>query len=108
MLGDSDNPDLVGELGANLAKTMRAGLAVAHGLVVPIGKYVGYGMSNELLRKFDELKFNKVILCASLRDNCEKYEVIGPVGRNNLISAINYIQDNAKCNRDKNKIMIQK
>ncbi|MBR3323136.1 hypothetical protein IKG13_03710 [Candidatus Saccharibacteria bacterium] len=107
LLGDSDNPDLVGELGANLTKTMRAGLAVAHGLVVPIGKYVGYGMSNELLRKFDELKFDKVILCASLRETPEKYEVIGPVGRNNLISAINYIQDNAKRRGEQSAIIIQ-
>lgn len=107
MLGDSDNIEVVGKLSAYLTKTMRAGFTVARGFVVPIGKYVGYGMSNEILRKFDELKFEKVMLCASLPNIDKKYEIIGPVSRNNLISAINYIQDNAKRRGEQSAILVQ-
>ena len=106
MLGDSDNHEVVGRLGSNLAKTMRAGFTTARGLVVPVGKYVGYGMSNEILRKYDDLKLRAVILYSSPLDN-ERSEMIGPVSRSNLISAINYIQDNAKRRAELSAIIIQ-
>lgn len=106
MLGDSDNYEVVGRLGSNLAKTMRAGFTTARGLVVPVGKYVGYGMSNEILRKYDDLKLRAVILYSSPLDN-ERSEMIGPVSRSNLISAINYIQDNAKRRAELSAIIIQ-
>lgn len=106
MLGDSDNYEVVGQLGSNLAKTMRAGFTTARGLVVPVGKYVGYGMSNEILRKYDDLKLRAVILYSSPLDN-ERSEMIGPVSRSNLISAINYIQDNAKRRAELSAIIIQ-
>ncbi len=107
MLGDSDNPEVVGQLGAYLTKTMRAGFTIARGLVVPISKYVGYGMSNEILRKCDELKLNKVIIYASHPYFSDNYETVGPVSRHNLISAINYIQDNAKRRGEQSAIIIQ-
>ncbi len=107
LLGDNDDPEVVGQLGANFTKTKRAGFTIARGFVVPLGKYVGYGMSNEILRKYDEMKLDEVIIRSSLLKPSDSEEAIGPISRNNLVSAINYIQGNIARRQDRSAIVIQ-
>lgn len=107
MLGDSDNEKVVGRLGAYLTKTVRAKQKIGRGFVVPINKYVGYGMSNEVLRKFDEMKLDRAILRASPEATFDTSETIHQVTRNNLLSTIIYMQANARRRFDPCAIIIQ-
>ena len=107
MLGDSDDIKVVGQLGAYLTKTVRAKQNIGRGFVVPIDKYVGYGMSNEILRIFDEMKLDQVILRASPATARDANETIRKVSRNNLLSTINYMQENAKRRYEPCAIVVQ-
>lgn len=95
MLDDSDDKQVVGRLGSYLAKTKRAGLNLAPGFVVPINKHVGYGLSNAILRKADEMDLDQVILRASPTDDGD-FESIFPVARDRIIANIEYMQRNAE------------
>lgn len=107
MLGDSDDIKVVGQLGAYLTKTVRAKQNIGRGFVVPIDKYVGYGMSNEILRIFDEMKLDRVILRASPATTRDANETIRKVSRNNLLSTINYMQENSKRRYEPCAIVVQ-
>lgn len=94
-LDASDDIRVVGQLGSLLAKTKRAGLRTARGFIVPIDKHVGYGLSNEILREFDKLEIQKVILRASPVSS-DATETIAPVSRDKLVETIMYMQANAE------------
>ena len=102
----SDDIRVVGQLGSLLAKTKRAGLRTARGFVVPIDKHVGYGLSNEILREFDKLEIQKVILRASPVSS-DATETIAPVSRDKLIETIMYMQANAERRWTPSAIVVQ-
>lgn len=102
----SDDIRVVGQLGSLLAKTKRAGLRTARGFVVPIDKHVGYGLSNEILREFDKLQIQKVILRASPVSS-DATETIAPVSRDKLIETIMYMQANAERRWTPSAIVVQ-
>ena len=102
----SDDIRVVGQLGSLLAKTKRAGLRTARGFIVPIDKHVGYGLSNEILREFDKLEIQKVILRASPVSS-DATETIAPVLRDKLIETIMYMQANAERRWTPSAIVVQ-
>jgi len=102
----SDDIRVVGQLGSLLAKTKRAGLRTARGFIVPIDKHVGYGLSNEILREFDKLEIQKVILRASPVSS-DATETIAPVSRDKLIETIMYMQANAERRWTPSAIVVQ-
>lgn len=105
-LDASDDIRVVGQLGSLLAKTKRAGLRTARGFIVPIDKHVGYGLSNEILREFDKLEIQKVILRASPVSS-DATETIAPVSRDKLIETIMYMQANAERRWTPSAIVVQ-
>jgi len=105
-LDASDDIRIVGQLGSLLAKTKRAGLRTARGFIVPIDKHVGYGLSNEILREFDKLEIQKVILRASPVSS-DATETIAPVSRDKLIETIMYMQANAERRWTPSAIVVQ-
>jgi phosphoenolpyruvate synthase/pyruvate phosphate dikinase len=105
-LDASDDIRIVGQLGSLLAKTKRAGLRTARGFIVPIDKHVGYGLSNEILREFDKLDIQKVILRASPVSS-DATETIAPVSRDKLIETIMYMQANAERRWTPSAIVVQ-
>jgi phosphoenolpyruvate synthase/pyruvate phosphate dikinase len=105
-LDASDDIRVVGQLGSLLAKTKRAGLRTARGFIVPIDKHVGYGLSNEILREFDKLEIQKVILRASPVSS-DATETIAPVSRDKLVETIMYMQANAERRWTPSAIVVQ-
>jgi phosphoenolpyruvate synthase/pyruvate phosphate dikinase len=105
-LDASDDIRIVGQLGSLLAKTKRAGLRTARGFIVPIDKHVGYGLSNEILREFDKLDIQKVILRASPVSS-DATETIAPVSRDKLVETIMYMQANAERRWTPSAIVVQ-
>ena len=53
LLDDTDNPEVVGQLGSQLAKLAKKGVHIVEGFVVPINQKLEFGMSNEVLTAFD-------------------------------------------------------
>lgn len=106
-LDDSTDTRIVGQLGARLAKTKLAGFRIARGFVVPIGKFVGYGLSNAILRKYDELGLDKVIVRASTLFDRVENDALIQVDRDSLIDAVISIQQNSKFSYESSAIIIQ-
>ena len=94
MLDDTDNPEIVGQLGAQLAKLAKIGVRIVDGFVIPINQKLEYGMSNEVLTAFDQLDSEYVILRSSVNFQDYDTETIRDVQRDNLLDAISYIQQN--------------
>ena len=107
MLDTSDDVRVVGQLGSYLAKTKRAGIKIASGFAVPLGKHVGYGLSNEILREFDKMDCKKLILRASPITDSGSTETIAPVGRDELVSTVSYMQKNAEQRWNPSAIIVQ-
>ena len=94
MLDDTDNPEIVGQLGSQLAKLAKIGARIVDGFVIPINQKFEYGMSNEVLSAFDRLGSEYVILRSSVNLHDYDTETIRDVQRNNLLDAISYLQQN--------------
>lgn len=94
MLDDTDNPEIVGRLGAQLAKLAKIGVSIVDGFVIPINQKLEYGMSNEVLTAFDQLNSEYVILRSSVNLQDYDTETIRDVQRDGLLDAITYIQQN--------------
>ena len=94
MLDDTDNPEIVGQLGAQLAKLAKIGVSIVDGFVLPINQRLEYGMSNEVLTAFDQLDSEYVILRSSVNLQDYDTETIRDVQRDGLLGAISYIQQN--------------
>ena len=106
MLDDTDNPEIVGQLGAQLAKLAKIGVRIVDGFVIPINQKLEYGMSNEVLTAFDQLDSECVILRSSvdskdydtetLRVDSKDYdtETLRDIRRDGLLDAITHIQQN--------------
>lgn len=94
MLDDTDNPEIVGQLGAQLAKLAKIGVSIVDGFVIPINQRLEYGMSNEVLTAFDQLDSEYVILRSSVNLQDYDTETIRDVQRDGLLGAISYIQQN--------------
>jgi len=106
-LDSSDDIRTVGRLGAFLAKTVRADIKIARGFVVPINKHVGYGLSNEILRAFDKLEVERVILRASPVHGEEETETIEAVERDNLVEAVANLQSSMERRWRPSAIIVQ-
>lgn len=94
MLDDTDNPEIVGQLGAQLAKLAKIGVRIVDGFVIPINQKLEYGMSNEVLTAFDQLDSECVILRSSVDSKDYDTETLRDIRRDGLIDAITYIQQN--------------
>lgn len=93
-LDDSDDPEIVGQLGAQLAKLAKNGVQIVDGFVVPAKQKLEDGMSNEILAAFDRLGSQYVILRSSVDFLDYDTETLRNIQRNNLIDAISYLQQN--------------
>ena len=94
MLDDTDNPEIVGQLGAQLAKLAKIGVRIVDGFIIPINQKLEYGMSNEVLTAFDQLDSECVILRSSVDSKDYDTETLRNIRRNSLIDAITHIQQN--------------
>ena len=105
----SDDIRAVGILGHYLARLKRAGFRIVDGFVLPANIDISDGLSNELLRRFDELGAKTVTLRASpLESNIFSSETIRNVKRESLISTIDYLQNNSVRRGHKIAVVIQK
>ena len=94
MLDDTDNPEIVGQLGAQLAKLAKIGVRIVDGFVIPINQKLEYGMSNEVLTAFDQLDSECVILRSSVDSKDYDTETLRDIRRDGLLDAITHIQQN--------------
>ena len=94
-IDDTDNPEVVGQLGAQLAKLAKIGVSIVDGFVIPIGQKLEYGASNAILTAYDKLGAESVILRSSVNAHTYDSEVIRKVRRDNLLDTISYMQKNA-------------
>ncbi len=100
---------LVGNLGAYLARLKKAGFRVVDGFVIPENEMLADGLSNELLRKYDELGANSVTLRASpIEPDIFSSETIRKVKRENLIETVDYLRNNSLRRGHKIAVVIQK
>lgn len=94
MLDDTDNPEIVGQLGAQLAKLAKIGVRIVDGFIIPINQKLEYGMSNEVLTAFDQLDSECVILRSSVDSKDYDTETLRDIRRDGLLDAITHIQQN--------------
>ena len=94
-IDDTDNPEIVGQLGAQLAKLAKIGVNIVDGFVIPVGQKLEDGASNAILTAFDKLGAKSVILRSSVNARVYDSEVIRKVKRDILLDTISYMQKNA-------------
>ncbi len=95
LLDDTDNPEIVGQLGSHLAKLAKMGVNLVDGFIIPINQKLEFGASNEVLTAFDRLKTERVILRSSVNLHDYDTETIRKVNRDALLDTISYMQQNA-------------
>ncbi len=95
LLDDTDDPEIVGQMGAQLARLAKIGIRIVDGFVIPIGQKLEFGASNEILTAFDKLNTERAVLRSSV--NLQEYEseTLRHIGRDALLGAISYMQQNA-------------
>jgi len=93
---DTINPEIVGQLGARLAKLAKNKIRIVDGFVVPIGQKLQDGASNAILTAFDNLGAEDVILRSSINASTSDTETIRKVKRGTLLDTIDYMQKNAE------------
>ena len=105
----STDINLVGNLGSYLARLKRAGFRIIDGFIIPVNLDISYGVSNEILRRFDDLGTKSVTLRASpLETNIFSSETIRGVKRDVLISTLDYLQNNSIRRGHKIAVVVQK
>ena len=105
----STDVNQVGNLGSYLARLKRAGFRIIDGFIVPVNVDISDGLSNELLRRFDDLNCKAVTLRASpLETNIFSSETIRGVKRDTLVSTLDYVQNNSIRRGHKIAVVIQK
>ncbi len=106
LLDDSTDSELVGQLGVHLSRLSREGMNIADGFVLPIGFEMLDGMTNEIIRNFDNMarRINKknasegdvtVVLRPSFSVADHSSEALRDVARHELIDAIGYMRKNS-------------
>ena len=95
LIDDTDTPEIVGQLGAQLAKLAKIGVRIPEGFVLPIDQKLEFGVSNEVLAAFDKLDAESVVLRSSVNLQDYDSETIRKVGRDALLDTISYMQQNA-------------
>ena len=98
----------VGSLGSFLAQVARNDLEIVPGFVIPIDCSLKDGVSNELLRYFDRLKADKVILRASVEDDYKDCEVLRDIPRDRFLDSVIYMKSNSIRRGEKAAIIVQK
>ena len=105
----STDVNLVGNLGAYLARLKKAGFRIIDGFVIPVNTDISDGLSNEILRRFDAMNVKSVTLRASpLETNIFSSETIRGVKRDVLISTLDYLQNNSIRRGHKIAVVVQK
>ncbi len=98
----------VGSLGAFLAQIAKNGMRIVPGFVIPVACKAGDGLSNEILRAFDQLGTDEVILRASVVDDYDDGEVRRNVKRPQLLDEIVDFQYHLQKNGKTAAIIVQK
>ena len=93
-LDDTDDPNVVGQLGAILTKLAKSGVRIVDGFVIPIDEKLEYGMSNEILSAFDRLNTKRAILRSSINTQDYDTETLRDIKRDSLLGAVSYLQQN--------------
>ena len=94
LLDDTDDLHVVGQLGSILAKLAKNKIRIVDGFVVPIDQKIEFGLSNEILTAFDQLKCERVILRSSVDAQDYDTETLRDIHRDGLLDAIGYVQQN--------------
>ena len=108
MLDECGDPEIVGNLGASLYTLKKAHLRIVDGFIIPVNQDIVFGLSNEILRAYDKLGAKSAVLRASYVDPLVfDSETIRDVKRDDLISTISYIQQNAGRRGDPAAVVVQ-
>lgn len=107
-LEDSRDPEKVGTLCAYLAILARANIPVVPGFVIPIGEALENGLSNEILRYFEELRCESAVLRTSPFSHDLDGETLRDVKREALIDAVRYLKNNVLRRGRRAAILIQR
>lgn len=109
MLDECGDSGIVGNLGASLYTLKKARLRVVDGFIIPVNQEIVFGLSNEILRAYDKLGARSAVLRASYVDPLVfDSETIRDVKRDDLISTISYVQQNAGRRGDPAAVVVQK
>ena len=104
----STDIDRVGALGSYLAILKRKNFNIADGFVIPVGTPLEGGLSNEIMRYFDSLHAENVILrSSSIQFNLDG-ETIREVRREALLDAIRYMMRNISRRGRRAAIIVQR
>jgi len=106
-LEDSHDSERVGALCAYLAILARANIPVVPGFVIPIGESLENGLSNEILRHFEELRCESAVLRTSSVLHDLDGETLRDVKREALIDAVRYLQNNVLRRGRRAAILVQ-
>ena len=94
LLDDTDDLNIVGQLGSILAKLAKNGVKIVDGFIIPIDQKIEFGMSNEILTAFDRLSTERAILRSSINSQTYDTETLRDIYRDSLLGAISYLQQN--------------
>ena len=109
MLDDCGDPGIVGNLGASLYTLKKAHLRVVDGFIIPVNQDIAFGLSNEILHAFDKMGAKRAVLRASYVDpDVFDSETIRDVKRDDLVSTVSYVQQNAGRRGDPAAVVVQK
>ena len=104
----STDIDRVGALGSYLAILKRKNFNIADGFIIPIGTPLEGGVSNEIMRYFDALHADNVILRSSSIQFDLDGETIREVRREALLDAIRYMMRNISRRGRRAAIIVQR
>ena len=107
-IGAITDIDKVGSLGSYLTILSRAGVRIAEGFIIPTGTVLKDGLSNEILRAFDQLKCSTVTLRSAPLSHEVSGETIRTVRRDALVDAVRYLLQNILHRGRKAAIVVQK
>lgn len=107
-IDETDNPEIVGQLGAQLARLAKMGVRIVDGFIVPIDQKLEFGASNEVLALFHQLEIQKAILRSSTNTSDYDSETIRGVKPDVALDTIKYMQKNAARKGQKAAIVVQR
>ena len=107
-LDASRDVDLVGGAASYLAILARANMPIVDGFVIPMGLSLADGLSNEIMRNFERLNCNRVVLRTSPRSHELDGEILRDVRGDTLIDAVRYLQRNITRRGRQAAIIVQK
>ena len=107
-LDASRDVDLVGGAASYLALLARAKMPIVDGFVIPMGVALENGLSNEIMRNFQRLNCDSVVLRTSPYSHELDGEILRDVRGEALIDAVRYLQRNVVRRGRRAAIIVQK